>query len=843
MTMDLWATVARVGDQITDTATQVGRQIVAGKLADMELEAGQKLTELELKHRNDPQGFSSEWDGYKKGVIKGSPAFFASHLDTKLSRDGQTVFRRLSVEHLNRQQSDANTSMKARLALASDQIAAHAMGGNVDAMAGALGEYDQILQSATGLGFVTPDEAQLMRHHTESRGRSELTLFSVAKAYEAGGPDFARAMVHQEIVSNPTLALSAEERIRLQNRSDTMIGDLERTRAQKTAEAARQDAETYARRNADLTIRASRGALGRVEVEDAYQNGAGWLQPHDYTRLTLALDKVTEEAARQQLALQRVDRAGQTVAAPAPSFADRTIGAEWSPAGRDKNPASSATGPGQFTDGTWLEVMRKHAPQLAAGKTDEQVLALRDSGTPQERRALHARMVDAYGNENAAFLKANGVDRVGDGEKYLAHFAGPAGALAILQADPNTPVRDVLSADVIKANGGMKRGGKAFADWTAGELHAWAAEKMGVKPLDPTPATIAVHVPYLDPRNKDDRDAVDLHFGAIKAGLDQRSAPPAERQAVTLTAVQKYGFLPSDVAGDIRGKLRNGLPADKIEAARFVSSIEATAPQAARDLGTDDYTVAHMLNDQINAGVPADIAVQRVDAAMRQDPAERVRREAMFGDKKITEGNRSWLKKQGRDWFGTNTAVPDALAGEFEDLVKDRFLATGDIDVARKVAWNDLSKVWAETKIGGKRFARYAPEAMYANGRDSSWIEGQLYHDLEQAGTAAPIANLKGRVQLHADRTSGHEDRPSYQVLEQDDNGVWGPVRGKDGKPLLGPDGKPMRWRPDWNSSPAADEERRGIAQTVDRARVLRDFRDLKSEVPANSTAGLFNPR
>ena len=86
---------------------------------------------------------------------------------------------------------------------------------------------------------------------------------------------------------------------------------------------------------------------------------------------------------------------------------------------------------------------------------------------------LSRQMTGAYAAQNQAILAKAGVP-VTDGTTYLAHFAGPGGAVKVLQADPNASVGDILGPAVVKANPFLK-------DMTAQALQAWAAKKMGVQ--------------------------------------------------------------------------------------------------------------------------------------------------------------------------------------------------------------------------------------------------------------------------------------------------------------------------------------------------------------------------
>jgi hypothetical protein len=80
-------------------------------------------------------------------------------------------------------------------------------------------------------------------------------------------------------------------------------------------------------------------------------------------------------------------------------------------------------------------------------------------------------MTAAYAGDNAGILSKAGLP-VTAGSQYLAHFAGPQGAVGILNADPSTPAGSILGAGVVKAN-------PFLAKMTAGDLAAWADRKMG----------------------------------------------------------------------------------------------------------------------------------------------------------------------------------------------------------------------------------------------------------------------------------------------------------------------------------------------------------------------------
>ncbi|UWQ81762.1 hypothetical protein K3725_21280 (plasmid) [Leisingera sp. S132] len=129
-----------------------------------------------------------------------------------------------------------------------------------------------------------------------------------------------------------------------------------------------------------------------------------------------------------------------------------------------KNPLSTATGLGQFIEGTWLRMMRSYRPELAQGLARAELLALRlDPDLSRE-------MVRNLARENEEYLQARG-HQTSAGRLYLAHFLGAEGAHRALSSDPALGVGDVMGAAVVAANPFLE--GKRIAD-----LLAWADRKM-----------------------------------------------------------------------------------------------------------------------------------------------------------------------------------------------------------------------------------------------------------------------------------------------------------------------------------------------------------------------------
>ena len=127
------------------------------------------------------------------------------------------------------------------------------------------------------------------------------------------------------------------------------------------------------------------------------------------------------------------------------TFLDRLMMAE--SAGRldARNPRSTALGPFQFIESTFLVVAKRYFATETAAMTPQQILALRTDA------AFSRRAAEAYTRENAAVLKASDVEPSYPNLR-LAFLLGPGGAIKVLKAPPEMPRSGVLSPAVLIAN-------------------------------------------------------------------------------------------------------------------------------------------------------------------------------------------------------------------------------------------------------------------------------------------------------------------------------------------------------------------------------------------------------
>jgi hypothetical protein len=158
------------------------------------------------------------------------------------------------------------------------------------------------------------------------------------------------------------------------------------------------------------------------------------------------------------------DASGMTMAI----YLDRLMKAESGGKLTARSSTSTALGPFQFIDATFLRVARGNFPTETAALKPSQVLGLRTN------LEFSRRVAEAYTNENATSLTGAGIAATYTNLR-LAYLLGPAGAIKILQADPAMPLAQLLSPSVIHANPFMR-------SLTAAGLAARAAREIAVSP-------------------------------------------------------------------------------------------------------------------------------------------------------------------------------------------------------------------------------------------------------------------------------------------------------------------------------------------------------------------------
>ena len=158
---------------------------------------------------------------------------------------------------------------------------------------------------------------------------------------------------------------------------------------------------------------------------------------------------------------------------PMEEFLDRLMAAELGGRLDAKNPRSTALGPFQFIESTFLFVVNKYFPSEVASLTREQVLALRTD------MAFSRRTAGAYSNHLIFALKNEACRRHSQRAPRLSRR--PRCGRPLAQGAARSALNEALSADAIAANPSMSGATianlvrKAAADMSGTEPPAAAA--------------------------------------------------------------------------------------------------------------------------------------------------------------------------------------------------------------------------------------------------------------------------------------------------------------------------------------------------------------------------------
>ncbi|MFT4129967.1 tape measure protein [Labrys sp. (in: a-proteobacteria)] len=173
----------------------------------------------------------------------------------------------------------------------------------------------------------------------------------------------------------------------------------------------------------------------------------------------------TAEATRQYNAQEARRLADEGTSGTRSDYLNRMYHVESGGRANAQAETSTAAGIAQFTEGTWMRIMKKYFADQIAGMSRPDVLKMRYDPSLSKQAAEKLTI------ENEDYLKQFGI-AINDTTRYLAHFLGSAGARAVLLADKGTPVNRVIGADQVNANKSILQGK------TVDEVIAWASRKM-----------------------------------------------------------------------------------------------------------------------------------------------------------------------------------------------------------------------------------------------------------------------------------------------------------------------------------------------------------------------------
>jgi hypothetical protein len=423
-----------------------------------------------------------------------------------------------------------------------------------------------------------------------------------------------------------------------------------------------------------------------------------------------------------------------------------------------KSTTSTAAGPFGFIDSTWLRMMKKIGIDDGS-RTKKQLLALKkDPG-------ISRRAAEAYAIENTDSLVNAGYE-ANEANLSLAHLlgGGEEGVLAVLGADPNTPLSDILPAHVIEANKKLMEGK------TAGDLIAARG------------ATAGGAIDTGRRRAGDERDEED----AEPVGLDEDEAGETALDKIVREDAEKASQERGDVeAGPSAAEVQNKLLAKALGAANMVEvqqQIEREADardQDRRRASTRTAGVLPLANlaaRQDDSALPARSKLKEISDTLLEMASRSVQRARSQDLKALIQEQRDAINAVGK----ASAVAKDDTYREARETAKDVTRKKGAIEKANErnaVAIGRMREAFnliisGEGRRGdvikvGKQFADL--EQSLQDAATDSVAEVKAFMDAMQSDDLGDltkaVAGLTAKIQETLDSADRSEDNPYQQSL------------------------------------------------------------------------------
>jgi len=368
-------------------------------------------------------------------------------------------------------------------------------------------------------------------------------------------------------------------------------------------------------------------------------------------------------------------------------------------------------------------------------------------------------------------------------EQRRTQYADQITALDTAIASGSPPPNAKASADALYQNNALDQ--QQYAAMLSGIVRARKTNDSDAEILARGVSAFSGRTP-LDPKSKDDLNAVNAVFGSLTKQA-QPGSPAYSNAAIAVT--QHVGIIPPDVVSWARSNLTSGSPQTAASAAGLLAHLQATNPQsfgfAVGESDKETRAMVSTINGAVQAGTDPVVAVNlaRKNAQMSDSESKSLADKYQGIAKTQVDALPALLKgdptfKQGL--FSSLPAIPLAMTSDFNSLASEYYKATGgDLNQSRQLAVADLKSTWGVTEVNGKReFMQYAPEAMHP-GLTTAAIRTDI--DKSAAGLTADTSKVRLVQNAQTAFTNGQQ----WNLLAPDKFGANHILTNEQGVPLI----------------------------------------------------------
>ena len=273
----------------------------------------------------------------------------------------------------------------------------------------------------------------------------------------------------------------------------------------------------------------------------------------------------------------------------------------------------------------------------------------------------------------------------------------------------------------------------------------------------------------VDPGGKKDRETIDNASEVMLPTERIQSRDPQVADDLSRLA-EKISYVPKSAFNALRGMAINGTSEDRAYAYQIFGRLMRERPGALKAGGGDGFNKelvdeAETFNTMVgDVGIPPDQAIGRIDEmrtadfkAMRDSrkkEADAVVKDLTVDD--ITKEYGGWFKS--RPAAGGSDRRASFMLDAYRDDVRYHYTRTGDAELAKQIALNEMTKTYKVSTItGNKRLMRNRPEDYYppiqtAPGEDPSYeyFQNELKHSVNEAAGRLRRVDTDANPELRA---------------------------------------------------------------------------------------------
>lgn len=330
----------------------------------------------------------------------------------------------------------------------------------------------------------------------------------------------------------------------------------------------------------------------------------------------------------------------------------------------------------------------------------------------------------------------------------------------------------------------------------------------------------------LDPKNDKVRKGVDAFYLARLGPLQRSGASREDLLRFAGDFVNRVGFVPDVLQAGVRGDLASPNPENNLRGARILRAIGSRNPGALKDFSEEDISRGNAINRYVDAGLKPEEALAKADEDMRITPDQRTARGAQYEaltaknmkDNAVKSINRAF----GMDISGLTAggAAGSQLVSDFDNLRKQEFIRTGNMEASTATALQLLRRQWGVSYVnGGAEIMKYAPELYYNPlndpAKDAKWIREQAVDELLANTLEAPGSDIRKRLRLIPHPTVAPiNGQPVYAAIIPWHDGSWHVMADDRGRAKV--------FMPDFATSKEAKRQAKQRADSVEAARRSR---------------------